>query len=684
MFTLPWKRNLKTDKALPVLPEKKLELREQTLLAFEPDGTHYAGHLDHDSGQYEIAFGDGTRNIIVFGGTGSGKTTSVMTGAVERLVDSGCSGIILDVKGDYTGFLSSQFADRLHVIGPGSNAHATNLIAGMSSDTLDAVLAESIGASTEKSYWGMNGRAYARFVFDFITLSKNRSPSIAEIYHYLIFPTRFCRDLVAWEAKNEPPNHFIEFRESLLMEQFSILHRGNYFKSGNDDPVDRTVLEQYTWQTTTIVQTLAPFYRDERIKATLCDGNASDWRKLLYEDRKVLLLDMPSTRFGRTSSFVSKLLRLAIRNTILEYAEHYRESTGLGKEFFTFMLVDEYQNYVHANSGSNASGASDDNTWFDRSRSFGHINILSTQGVASLSSQVDHSQTRSILQNIRTTIILPTQDRETLDLATELAADNSVCRRLLHPERYGQGFLYCGVSERQRGGSLCGEMQTGNNVRYPFMSRHLSAHYGLPNPARFAWQEDQPIKPKFQLLGPRIIVVSPRLSLAREDFQYVLARSDLSHEALSQITYAPVQDAGVWVDWVSESISATSMCPDDHRYILVWIRGGGDPEALDIFNFRGMCQYAESVLDEGNCFITGLGHAANRFELDRHVTIAATTPTEAAYELLRFLERGENTGNASAENRPELPAPRAKVDPVAARRVVERIREAQRRKAETA
>lgn len=681
MFTLPWKRNLKTDKALPVLPEKKLELREQTLLAFEPDGTHYAGRLDSDSGQYEITFADGTRNVIVFGGTGSGKTTSVMTGAVERLVDSGCSGIILDVKGDYTAFLSSQFADRLHVIGPGNNAHATNLIAGMSLDTLDAIFAESIDASVENSYWGMNGRAYARFVFDFITLSQNRNPSLAEIYHYLVFPNRFCRDLVKWEARSEASDHFIESRDSLLMEQFSILHRGNYLKNGSDDPVDSRVLEQYTWQTATIVETLAPFYRNEQVKAMLCDGDASDWRRLLYEDRKVLLLDMPSTRFGRTSSFVSKLLRLAVRNTIFEYAEQYRETNGLGKDFFTFMLVDEYQNYVHANNGSNASGASDDNTWFDRSRSFGHINILSTQGIASLSAQVDRNQTMSMLQNIRTTIILPTQDRETLDFATELSGDSMVCSRLLHPERYGQGFLYCGVSDRQHGGSLCGEIRAGTNIRYPFMSRHVTANYGLPNVARFFWRPDQPVISQPNPSTPRIIVLSPRLSLAREDFQYVLARSDLSEEVLSGISYLPVMDAKSWFEWVNESMVATSEYSEE-PYILVWIRGGGDPEALDVFNARSMCQYAASVLEEGNFLITGLGHAADRFALDRHVTKAATTPTEAAYELLRFLSAPIR--KKFSNRQPQLPSPRAKVDPVAARRVVERIREAQRRKAETA
>ena len=74
----------------------RILLRSRPLLAFPLDGAAIAGTSD---GHAKISFWDGTYNILVVGGTGSGKTESVMRPALSQLLHHGCPGIVLDVKG---------------------------------------------------------------------------------------------------------------------------------------------------------------------------------------------------------------------------------------------------------------------------------------------------------------------------------------------------------------------------------------------------------------------------------------------------------------------------------------------------------------------------------------------------------------------------------------------------------
>ena len=52
-----------------------------------------------DSGR-TLSFADGARSIAIIGGTGSGKTTSIILPMINSLLRRGFGGVILDIKGN--------------------------------------------------------------------------------------------------------------------------------------------------------------------------------------------------------------------------------------------------------------------------------------------------------------------------------------------------------------------------------------------------------------------------------------------------------------------------------------------------------------------------------------------------------------------------------------------------------
>ena len=61
-----------------------------------------AALLQFDGGEF-VNFEDARHNCLVLGTTGSGKTASIILPAAERLIAAGFGGLIVDIKGNFTG-----------------------------------------------------------------------------------------------------------------------------------------------------------------------------------------------------------------------------------------------------------------------------------------------------------------------------------------------------------------------------------------------------------------------------------------------------------------------------------------------------------------------------------------------------------------------------------------------------
>ncbi|MBF0240780.1 MAG: DUF853 family protein [SAR324 cluster bacterium] len=150
-----------------------------------------------ESRQINITFQDATRNIGVFGGTGSGKTTCAMKPVIQRLLSTGCAGFICDVKGEFTQMVRA-FPNKLVILGNHPKAMPINLLAGCDISLFRGMMElllkmDDPNGPQEQLSWTMQGVKQAEFVFEFCKLTE--IPTLKKIHDYLANPGKFCRKL---------------------------------------------------------------------------------------------------------------------------------------------------------------------------------------------------------------------------------------------------------------------------------------------------------------------------------------------------------------------------------------------------------------------------------------------------------------------------------------------------------
>ncbi|RFA29359.1 hypothetical protein CAI21_09840 [Alkalilimnicola ehrlichii] len=242
---------------------------------------------------------------------------------------------------------------------------------------------------------------------------------------------------------------------------------------------------------------LSPFSANPAIRRQLCDPNAQcDFEQLLYEECQVVVLDMPMRLFGDTSHLVARLLRQRMMQAVISRSNARLE--GYGSERFTFLLADEFQRHLALQGDAISSGSLDDAAWFESSREYGHINIVATQGVASLLHRADGdiASVNALLQNFGTMIALPTHDPHTHhqlagwsrgivrdDVLDSLAAAGAV----------GRGIIFSHHLERHNG-PLIARIKTGHISGHPHMGRHLNEAFSRLPSNRFQINDNRQVR----------------------------------------------------------------------------------------------------------------------------------------------------------------------------------------------
>ena len=451
-------------------------LRDQPLLVFSKNGPARVGQVDSS---YEISFDDATRNVVVLGGTGRGKTESIMLPAAGRMIGNGCTGLILDAKGDFT-ILAEQYSDAVGVVGPGTGTRI-NLLAGIELGTFRALMEDMQGRYHQsEKYWGSLGVEDAVLVFLYVR-ETGRDPSLRDIHDGLSKPQEFCLNLErSLRTRETVSKALIEQIRSRLQDEFGLLRLGGF--QGEESESSRAK-EQYSWQTNAIVKAIGVIVSNPDLERAFCAASSDSIEQLVFSDRKTLVLDVNADQYPDAAFTIGRMLRLQFMKAVTT-TYRKRRSEGLGKDTFTFMLLDEYQQFVNAAVQRQTDTLRDDNTWFDRSRGYGHINIVATQSISSLYAQVDRSAADTIIQNCQNTIILPTTDGPTLDRAALLCESGShgasVRESLLNPSTQGEGFVHVANSSARRGGSAAGLMKAG--VVTAQESAFMNAYIGTSQP----------------------------------------------------------------------------------------------------------------------------------------------------------------------------------------------------------
>ncbi len=392
--------------------------------------------LEFDSGR-RMTYLQGTRSTLVIGGTGSGKTASVVLPMTSNLIRAGYGGLILDVKGNLREQVRAIAAShgRLNDIvefGSAPDANRCNFIAGMAEHEiadLMNVFAVS-GCETDHNIaWHQKGAKICcdivRMLSDIANInrdcafSRHFRPTMAKIYSII---TNRLLAAGLWTyyvgALNERKSYCLEnnialpeylVRADALCKQvtsefFHILKAASFFADTRNSK--NSYYEQnISWSLERVNRSLKLMRNTHDIlnKFSCEDERAVplNFDELIYRRKKIVLI-----HFAMDSGFAGDLISKTIKDRFYQSVMR----NGMGIPDYTFMIGDEYQHIVDVSPMSRMN----DMQFFSLSREFRNINIIATQSIASLRSQGNKEAITALVANCMTKIMLQCSDPETI------------------------------------------------------------------------------------------------------------------------------------------------------------------------------------------------------------------------------------------------------------------------------
>lgn len=387
---------------------------------------------------HSISFTEAVRSTLIIGGTGSGKTSSLVLPMCHSLLKAGFGGLIIDVKGNM-GQQVRQIARacgrEADIVEFGSSSHAckTNLLEGMrehETASLFNVLATSGVAHDPNVAWHQKG---ARVAQDVATVLKGLSrinrkchfsrqfqptlKGVAAMLHNRTLAQnlwRFYLEEIRRAQKiceNVTKPHYLYQVESFVREVES--QSFHIFKTPDKDGTARSkenfdeqitwMLQRITWQLKNLATTHNLL---ERFSSLDDDAVPINFYELVYRQKKVVLVHF-SPDCGPAASVLARIIKERF------YMALYEKGMKLDDGQYTFMVNDEFQNTMDVSSNNRFS----DMELFSVSREFRNINIVATQSVVSLYAKGDATAVESLLANCTNKILLQTRDPATLKWA---------------------------------------------------------------------------------------------------------------------------------------------------------------------------------------------------------------------------------------------------------------------------
>ncbi|MGE4296470.1 MAG: hypothetical protein AB7E47_00455 [Desulfovibrionaceae bacterium] len=364
-----------------------------------------------------ISFREGTHNVLVLGGTGRGKTSSVILPMLDRLIHAGFGGLVIDVKGNFTD--QARALARLHgreqdiiELGTAASAHPINLFAGLTPDQIGGLLRTLIMSGVEQdrnASWMFKGVCIATDVVHLLHLLAEKEPAFVpslRLLHAACTDYAFARSLMAYfkEHVMDASRHdHVLFVNRLANVKFHVFTPQDSARSKSDDWE-----MQLSWNLQRTREILGLIVNGPRLLDNFAAQDATnymDFGRLIYEERRIVVL-----RFSPATNAAGMYLARFIKEKY--YMDVYANGLDmLQPGMHTFMVADEFQDVMDVNSSS----AMNDFSWFGKSREFRNINVVATQSMASL---YGHSHNRdtvsSLLANCTTKIVLQLDEPNTL------------------------------------------------------------------------------------------------------------------------------------------------------------------------------------------------------------------------------------------------------------------------------
>lgn len=618
----------------------------------------------HLNDEIQIDFKTATTNIAVFGGTGTGKTTGVCFPAVYNLIKNHCSGLILDVKGDYTK-LARQIneemkSDKIYILGVKEDCSRFNLISGIEPEKLKAFLNYGVSSvrGTLDKYWGSNGIEDTVLVYELVK-EFDINPTLADLYYLITNPD----DLQA--MKNNCSEQMSEkIKRRIASDGFSIFNN----KKDTDEATKR---EQRSWQFSALNSVLRPFYEDPYLNHHFCNNDHTvSYADIIYKERKSLVLEVPFSKYAVSSLFILKVVKATFIDSIKQQDINQLTAKGYGEDKFTFMLVDEYQQFLT----DDTDPLVDDNNWFDISRGYGHINIISSQSVDSLDAKAGQAYTNQLIGNCMNIVHLATHAVRSLENIAILAGSPEraiQAQDTLSGQSEDIAFVYINKSQQSRTGARV-LVHTGKS-QHSFMNRFIYAPkphlqelpgmgYVVPEKLSAlsvileALKEDKKeektethlleelinmkeeqnkwiynLCPTYTVQKRLCVITTKSFSDGFNDFNVVLNNLNIGFEEV--VVHPIIYNNKIDLDLLKEILI------EDKESLYVIVRGGGDLEHFILNDFKVQALISECMYNirySESELLIAVGHATDKFEDFFEMVpdaYEALTPTDLAYKI---------------------------------------------------
>ena len=468
----------------PIPPSSAIESLSSLCSPTSPSPDHTL--FTFDSGRC-FTFAEGVRSTLVLGGTGSGKTTSVILPMLDALLRRGFGGVILDVKGNL-GAQTRELAkacgrlDDVVEFGSSPDACATNLLAGMKqheiADFFQVLAVHGMERDSNISWYAKGGSIAADVAQVFSSLSqvernchfsRQFTPTFKAVFTALSNHTFaanlwkfYCQELGALRARYQhaqKPDYLMEaeaFYHAVNAECFHVLLPEDIGASNKDAVTNK---QQKTWMLQNILRRLKAIQATHNLMDLFSslaeDAVPLDFTDLVYRQKKVVLVHF-SPDCGPTGALLSRCIKERFYQSIL------KNGSKLPSDQYTFMIGDEFQHILDVDSERPLN----DMELFGLSREFHNINIIASQSMASLYAKGGTHAVSSLLGNCMTKIMLQNSDPETLDWVAKVRNDCADMKSL------GRGeCLLESIDQEGR----CVSTKESVNTSHDAVSRHVLA-----------------------------------------------------------------------------------------------------------------------------------------------------------------------------------------------------------------
>lgn len=336
---------------------------------------------------------DCAKNIIAFGGIGSGKTSRFINPLMLQLMEQNAGALILDIKTDFqreVAAITAHVGREYKTVGDGGMT--LNLLRGTTPELAASFLKSCFLAqgTGDSQIWADLATEHCRNCLTLIKLTSS-DYSLAGLYDIAV-------DDKARKALIEQAE--AAFDDMSDRDQRLQMAVSRYFTTW--DSYDE---RQKSSVMVNVNSVLTPFSHPDLVDAfsTGSEQGEADLTELI-NDGAVFLVNLPQTKFGKEGArYAYLLIKLRFFNMMRER----RTRDDWNQTRPVAFVCDEYQSIVDSVS---------DTDFWDKSRSSKTIGIVSMQGVASLTQALNgnHKAAEAILQNFRQRVVFRTEDEATL------------------------------------------------------------------------------------------------------------------------------------------------------------------------------------------------------------------------------------------------------------------------------